>query len=147
MGKKFTFILMLLIFFVSCSAFSQEIGSPDYSRHPQAKLLAQLDPVVEHTLKGYNAEKQEEYFRHFAKSMKAVCTPQVFQNVILNNWKKTIGVFKTRVLDDKNCSFNDAYPLLVYKGEFQNSRMMISVNFMKEDGQYKVMQFRIDPEK
>ncbi len=113
----------------------------------QTKLLVALEPMVDETLAGYNAGKSEDYFKHFAVSMKAIATPQVFKNMVMNMWKKKIGEFKSRELAEKKCSFNDGFPLLVYVGVFKNSKMMISVNFMKEDGKYKIMQFRIDPEK
>ena len=139
--KKVILSIFIFVFCLSFSVLAQD------AVNAQAKILADLEPMVADTLAGYNAENYEEYFMHFAKSMKAIATPQVFKNMVMNMWKKKVGEFKSRVLVEKKCSFNDDFPLLVFEGTFKNSKMMISVNFMKEDGKYKIMQFRIDPEK
>ncbi|MEM7816991.1 MAG: hypothetical protein QXZ20_03700, partial [Candidatus Aenigmatarchaeota archaeon] len=108
------------------------------------ELLKILDPLVEKALKGYNLEDPVMFFENFAESMRPTTTPQYFKAVYLQ-YKKEFGKFISKTLIKDKSSFDLYYPVLVYRGNFENNKkIIIKVNFMNEYGFYRITQIEFD---
>lgn len=104
-----------------------------------------LDPKVEELLKAYNAKSWKKFYVGWADQMKALQTEQVFNALYINQAHPKFGAYKSRTVIEGQSVFNDVTGLLVYDAVFAKGKALLSVNFFKENGQYKFQQVRIDP--
>jgi hypothetical protein len=112
---------------------------------PREQFLKILDPLVDKALAGYNSEDPVKFFKYFAKALKHTTTRQYFHAVYMGTYKKDLGGYKSRVLIESKCSFDQYYPMLVYEGVFDNyKRVIITVTFMNEYGFYRITQISFD---
>jgi hypothetical protein len=125
----------ILLCFAGClsiSAYGQ--AAPDH------KLL---DPIVDKALAGYNALDAKVFFADYAKALAAVATEPTFDMMYKDMFFKTYGKYISRQPINVETVFDADTPLVVYQAEFEkNKKVKISVNFMKEDGAFKVVQIQ-----
>jgi len=100
-----------------------------------------LDAVVDKALAGYNAGDSKVFFADYAKMMAAVATDATFNAMYKS---QPFGKYISRQPIKAETVLVGDTPLLVYQAEFEkNKKVKISVNFIKEDGAFKVMQIQI----
>ena len=102
-----------------------------------------LDPVVDRALAGYNAGDSKAFFADYAKMVAAVATDATFNAMYKGMYFQSYGKYISREPIKAETVLQGDTPLLVYQGEFEkNKKVKISVNFIKEDGAFKVMQIQ-----
>ena len=101
-----------------------------------------LEEKVDKLLKAYNDNDWKAFFGDYAKSMSALATEPTYKMLYGD---KGFGKFVSKKLIDKETVSAGNLPLLVYEAEFEKEKKVkISVNFTKEDDQFKIMQVRFD---
>lgn len=141
MKKTFIGALALFLFF---SAVSVTRCDAKLKINKQ-ELLKVLDPIVEKTLAAYNSNDDVKFFDYFAQEMHDVTTPQHFKAYYIDIYKQEIGDYQSRKLLEKKCSFDEFYPVVVYKGVFKkNKKVFITVNFLNEHGFYRITRVDFD---
>jgi hypothetical protein len=102
-----------------------------------------LDTVVDKALAGYNAGDSKAFFADYAKMVAAVATEATFNAMYKGMYFQTYGKYISRQPIKAETVLEGDTPLLVYQAEFEkNKKVKISVNFIKEDGAFKVMQIQ-----
>jgi hypothetical protein len=124
----------------ACSSSSISTDMSTYENHPNASYLKITEPMVDNAMQGYNKEDHQAFYKDYTKSMASVATESTFKMMVMNMWKKETGNYKSRKLIDSRCSFNDSAPLLVYEADFENAKKILSVNFLKEEDELKIVQ-------
>ena len=131
---------MMFALFAMCLATSAVVNAGE-----EKKVDAALEAKVDNVLKGYNDDDHKVFFADYAKSMAALATEQTFKTMYVNMAKKDFGKYVSKKLIPAQTVNTGDFPLLVYEGEFEkNKKVKISVNFTKEDGNFKIMQVRFD---
>jgi hypothetical protein len=126
------------LFFGGC--FSVSVYGQATSDHKS------LDPVIDSALAGYNAGDSKAFFAGYAKALAAVATEPMFNMMYKDNYFKAYGKYLSRRPLDAETVFDADTPLVVYQAEFEkNKKVKISVNFMKEEGVYRVVQIQFNP--
>ena len=113
---------------------------------PVAEELAVLDAMVDKAMAGYNAGDATAFYADFAAMMAAICTPQAFQALYIDNYKKTFGDYVERSINADETVVMADVPngLLVYTAKFANSeKVKLSVNLFKENDTWKIQQIGI----
>ena len=128
----------VLLCFAGCLSISAHgQAAPDHKS---------LDPVVDKALAGYNALDAKVFFADYAKALAGVATEPTFNMLYKDMHFKTYGKYISRQPIDAETVFDADTPLVVYRAEFEkNKKVKISVNFMKEDGAYKLVQIQFAP--
>jgi hypothetical protein len=106
-----------------------------------------LDAMVGKALEAYNVGNHTAFYADFAKLMASVTTEQTFNVMYRGMYFTTYGkyVSRTSPVKAETVLLGDS-PLLVYVGRFEkNEKVKISVNFMKEEGAFKIMQIQLAP--
>jgi len=68
-----------------------------------------------------------------------------FKAVFLDVYKANLGHAEPKRILRKESSLDTDFPVLIYEGEFEKyDRVLITVNFMNEDGNYRITQVRFD---
>jgi len=106
--------------------------------------LASLEPMIDKALEGYNKKDSKAFFADYAKKMASIATDQVFNTMYMDDYMKNLGKYKSKTLIKKETVLMGDFPLVVYTAEMEKGKAKISVNFTKEEGSAKIMQFRID---
>lgn len=103
------------------------------------------DARVNGLMDAYNAKNWKKFYVGWADQVKALQTEQVFTALYTNQAHSQFGAYKSRTLNREKSTFNDVVGLLVYDAQFAKKKGTLSVNFFKENGEYKFQQVRIDP--
>jgi hypothetical protein len=102
-----------------------------------------LDAMVDKAMAGYNASDAKAFFADYAKLVAAVATETTFNAMYKGVYFQTYGKYVSRQPIKAETVLEGDTPLLVYQAEFErNKKVKISVNFIKEDGAFKVMQIQ-----
>jgi hypothetical protein len=135
-GGMFVFLLFSLLVPSFCDA---------KVKVNKQELLKILDPIVDKTLAAYNSNDDVKFYDYFAQEMHDVTTPKDFKAYYIDIYKKEIGDYISRILLEEKCSFDEFYPVAVYKGEFKkNKKVIITVNFVNEHGFYRITRVEFD---
>lgn len=120
-------------------------AKPDAAPSTDA-LIATIDGLVDKALAAYNADDSKAFFADYCKSMAGIANDQTF-NALYRNRKPQLGNYVSRSMIKARSSFTaDGPGLAVYTGVFEKDKAAtISVNYVKEDGAYKLMQVQINP--
>ena len=118
-----------------------------------APLLAQkpadpkpLEAMTDKALAAYNAGDAKVFYADFAKMMASIATEQTFNMMYRDMYMKTYGKYVSRKLIKSESSIFEDTPLMVFEAEFEKAKKVkVSVNFMKENGVYKIMQMQFAP--
>jgi hypothetical protein len=109
------------------------------------ELLKILDPIVDKTLAAYNLNDDVKFYEYYAQEMHDVTTAKDFKAYFVDIHKRNLGDYITRVLVENKCSFDEFYPVVVYKGEFKKKKNInISVYFVNEHGFYRITRVEFD---
>ena len=105
-----------------------------------------LDAMLDKALAGYNAGNHTAFFADFAKMMASITTEQTFNTMYRGMYFTTYGKYVSRTPIKAETVLLGDSPLLVYAAEFEkNKKVKISVNFIKEEGAFKIMQIQLAP--
>jgi hypothetical protein len=134
-----TLLHFLLIFCVAVCTISAVRAEAPVDSKP-------LDAMLDKALAGYNANDHTAFYGDFAKMMASIATQQVFNTMYRGMYFTTYGKYVTRTpIKEQTVLLGDS-PLLVYAAEFEkNKKVKISVNFIKEEGVFKIMQIQFGP--
>lgn len=113
---------------------------------PAAEELTALDAIVDKMMTAYNAGDATAFYTDWAAMMTAICTPQAFQALYIDNYKKTFGDYTSRTVNAEESVVMPEVPngLLVYTAKFsKNENVKMSVNLFKENGAWKIQQLTI----
>jgi len=73
-----------------------------------------LYPVLGHTadaaLSAYNRENYSRFSENFAKAVSSMITKQYFDSVFIGFYKESFGSIRTKMLRDKESSFDKDFP-------------------------------------
>ena len=109
----------------------------------------QIEVLVEKMLKGYNDQDFKAFYADFAQAMAAIATEQAFKALYTDMYMAQHGKCVSRKLVKEKSVVSDDAPvgLAVYSAVFEkNEKIQISVNVMKEEGGWKLMQVQFGPE-
>lgn len=105
--------------------------------------LKKLEAIVDNALKAYNDEDHKKFFADYSKLIKDAFNEQTFKALYVDGTKKMYGKYKDKtkkIYKPKTVTKGDM-PTLVYVAEFEKEpKVMIAINFVTEDGAYKVLQ-------
>lgn len=113
---------------------------------PAAEEMSALDAMIDKMMAGYNAGDATAFYADWAAMMAAVCTPQAFQTLYVDNYMKTFGAYASRTINADETVVMPDVPngLLVYTAKFANNEnVKMSVNLMKEENVWKIQQLTI----
>lgn len=113
---------------------------------PPADEMTAIDTMIDKMMTAYNTADSVAFYADWASMMAAVCTPQAFQMLYIDNYKKTFGDYTTReIITDETVVMADVpNGLLSYSAVFTNNdKVKMSVNIFKEDGTWKIQQVTI----
>jgi len=113
---------------------------------PAADEMAALDAMVDKLMTAYNAGDVTAFYADWATMMAAVCTPQVFQAMFVDNYKKTFGNYAERTINAEESVIMADVPngLLVYTAKFSNNeKVKLAINLFKENDSWKFQQVTI----
>ena len=105
-----------------------------------------LEAMLGKALAAYHAGDSKAFYADYAKMMASVATDQANDMMFRNICLKTHGKYVSRKLLKAESSVFEDTPLMVFEAVFEKTkRVKISVNFMKEDGVYRIMQMQFAP--
>lgn len=108
------------------------------------EMFKTLDPVVERLVKAYNEGNWKAFYADYAKAMSALATEQSFNSLYTNMYKKQFGTIKTRKLNTQRTTMpSEMNGLIVYDVTCSKKNGVLAVNWMKEDGKWKVQQVQL----
>ncbi|MBU1109126.1 MAG: hypothetical protein KKB51_20785 [Candidatus Riflebacteria bacterium] len=113
---------------------------------PAEKELATFEAMVDKLMAAYNAEDAVAFYADWASMMAAICTPQVFQTMFVDNYKKTFGNYTARTINAEETVVMTDVPngLLVYTAQFANNeKVKLAINLFKENDIWKFQQVTI----
>lgn len=113
---------------------------------PPAAEMTALDTMIDKMMTAYNAADSVAFYADWASMMAAICTPQSFQTLYVDKYKKTFGDYTSReIVSDETVVMADVpNGLLIYSAVFaKNDKVRLSVNIFKEDGLWKIQQLTI----
>jgi len=113
---------------------------------PSAEELGVIDAMIDKMMAGYNASDATAFYADWATMMAAICTPQAFQTLYVDNYMKTFGAYASRTVNADETVVMPDVPngLVVYTAKFANNEnVKMSVNLMKEDNVWKIQQLTI----
>ena len=138
---KKVWLLILIAFVLSMSGLSSNVSaqpSHDY-------MVDSLNVIVDNTMKGYNLENYVDFYRYFADKMESAVAKQYFKAVYVDVYKKNLGYLEAKKLLSEESSFDPGFPIMVYECQFEKYKDVIMiVNFIKEEGAYRITQLTID---
>ena len=129
-------IFVLSFLFTSFSALAQP--SKDY-------LIEIWNLLTNKALVAYNSENYTDFRSCFADSMSSAVTKSYFKEVFLGTYKKNLGFVESVKFLKNQSSLDPDFPILLYSAEFEKYKpVLITVNFMNENGRYRITQLRFD---
>jgi hypothetical protein len=132
---RFTIAALLVCAFTSAAYTAEGKDAPP-------EVMKGLEEKVDKLLKAYNDNDWKAFYTDYAKSMSALATEPTFKMLYVD---KGLGKIVSKKLIDKETVSAGDFPLLVYEAEFEkDKKIKVSVNFTKEDGQFKVMQVQFN---
>jgi ABC-type transporter MlaC component len=114
-----------------------------------ADIVKQLEPISNKALEAYNAGDQAAFFKDYAKAMAAIATPQIFDTMYKAQHMANLGKLLSKELSKSETVAMEGLetPLLVYSAKFEkNANVKVAINFMKEEGAWKIMQVTFQPQ-
>lgn len=102
-----------------------------------------LDAMVDKVIKAYNAGNWKAFYADYAKAMSGIATEQAFNSLYTNMYKKQFGDIKSRKLNTSRTTMPGENGLTVYDVTCSKKNAVLSVNWMKENGQWKVQQVQL----
>lgn len=115
---------------------------------PAAEEMAALDAMVDKLMAAYNAGDATAFYADWAAMMASICTPQVFQTMFVDNYKKNFGDYVERSINADETVVMADVPngLLVYTAKFTNNeKVKLAINLFKEGDNWKFQQLTIQP--
>lgn len=115
---------------------------------PAAEEMAVLDAMVDKLMAAYNAGDATAFYADWATMMASICTPQVFQTMFVDNYKKNFGDYVERSINADETVVMADVPngLLVYTAKFtSNEKIKLAINLFKEGDSWKFQQVTIQP--
>lgn len=138
MRKKYIglIIILFIIFFLNSSIFAET--SKDY-------LIKIWNIIVNKALVAYNSENYNDFRSCFADSLSSAATKSYFEEIYLGTYKKNLGFVESVKFLKNQSSLESFFPVLLYQAQFEKHKdVLITVNFMNEDGRYRITSLRFD---
>lgn len=110
---------------------------------PPKDEFVKLDAKVDELMEAYNAKDAKAFFIGWSPTMAALCTPAMFKVMFMDMHMKNFGAFKTKQIIEAETVVMGNVPnaLLVYQAEFEkNKNVKLSINLLKENGQWMIQQ-------
>jgi hypothetical protein len=117
---------------------------------PSDEVLQNLEDKVDSLMAAYNEQDAKAFYTDWAKSMAAITSPEMFRMIFTDKHMKKHGKYISRELIADECSVADGAEymngLLVYEAVFENNeRIKLSINLIKEEGEWKFQQVDMNP--
>jgi Protein of unknown function (DUF4019) len=112
--------------------------------------VKKLAGKVEKLLEAYNKDDVKAFFTGWASSVKSIATEATYDALYKKGAKKELGDYKAKTIKfRKEGSVVTGDFLVVYfEAEFSKEKAgLITVNFAKEDGEYKFLQVKMEKNK
>ncbi len=103
-----------------------------------------IDAIVSKAMKAYNEGDHKKFFADYAKAMSVIANEQTFNALYKMGAMATFGKFKSMKFIEKGSVTKGDFLLINYEGTFDKKKGLIQVNFMKEDGKYRIQQLQIN---
>ncbi len=103
-----------------------------------------IDAIVSKAMKAYNDADYKKFFADYAKAMSVLATEQTFNALYKTGAMPTYGKFKSMKFIEKVSVTKGDFLLINYEAEFEKKKAKLQVNFMKEDGVYRIQQLQIN---
>ena len=116
------------------------------SAQPSKDYLIEIwNLLTNKALVAYNSENYTDFRSCFADSMSSAVTKSYFKEVFLGTYKKNLGFVESVKFLKNQSSLDPDFPTLLYSAEFEKyKQVLITVNFMNENGRYRITQLRFD---
>lgn len=115
------------------------VASADEEKADRKKLDAKIDKALD----AYNAGDAKKFWADYAKAAEGIATPETFKALYVDGFMKSHGKVKgkERKFLEKESVLTGDNLLLQYDAEFDKVKKgKISINMLKEDGEYKFIQ-------
>jgi hypothetical protein len=109
-----------------------------------------LTGQVEKLLDAYNKDDVKGFFTGWATSVKAITTEATYNALYKNAAKKELGDYKLKSLKlrKEGSVLSGDFLLVYFEAEFAKEKSgLITVNFAKEDGEYRFIQVKMEKSK
>lgn len=133
-------LLISLLLTVLCASFAWA------GMMPAADDLKAFDAMIDKAMVAYNAEDPAAFYADFAAMMAAICTPEAFKALYIDNYRKTFGDYVSRSIIEAETVVAPGVPngLLVYEAKFSNNeKVKLAVNLFQENNIWKIQQISI----
>jgi hypothetical protein len=128
----------LVVFLCSASALYAQVSTPD------RVALQVLEKVLAPALKAYQAGDARALYGLFAKAAPGVGDVKTVERVFLNYYREKFGALKAVRLSPAESAVDLDRGMLVYDALFEKAQAKLSANFLREDGEIRLMQLRIE---
>ncbi len=141
-------ILVFLFIFFASQANPQGLFKKEASQQQtfdQSWFFKEYEPWIDELLTAYNRQNYKVFFKNFSTAVSNTATKHAFRAIYVETYKKNYGKFLAKELIPEKCSFNENFPLLIYRGIFRKDwDVKIGVNFIKEGKSYKILLVSFD---
>ncbi|MBX3167144.1 MAG: hypothetical protein KF760_07020 [Candidatus Eremiobacteraeota bacterium] len=126
-------------------ALSLLVAPTAWADLPDPAQLKKCEARVDQAMDAYNSKSWKDFFKDFTRGSAALGNEQSFTSIYLDGSQQEFGSYESRSLDESRSSFKKTVGLLIYKARFSKKWGTLSVNFLHEEGDWKIQQLRIDP--
>ncbi len=111
---------------------------------PAKDQLTTFDAMIDKAMAAYNEEDATAFYADFASMMAAICTPEAFKALYIDNYKKNYGNYESRAIIEDETVVAPGVPngLLVYKAKFTGHEgdIKLAINLFQENNVWKIQQ-------
>ena len=140
MSKLFTPFALSLLTLIGFTT------SPSLAGDADAKKLS---GQVEKLLEAYNKDDVKAFFSGWAMSVKAITTEATYDVLYKKAAKKDLGDYKPKSLKlrKEGSVLSGDFLVVYFEAEFAKEKGLITVNFAKEEGEYRFLQVKMEKRK
>lgn len=141
MSKLVIPFALLLLTLIGFAASPSRAGDAD-----NKKLSGQVEKLLE----AYNKDDVKAFFSVWAKSVQAITTEATYDVLYKKTAKKDLGDYKLKSLKlrKEGSVLSGDFLVVYFEAEFTKEKSgLITVNFAKEDGEYRFIQVKMEKRK
>jgi len=122
---------------------------PDAANAYDADAIKCVEPLIAKALEAYNNKDFKAFFADFTNDMKTSMAHEATYNALYGPFASALGKFVSKSLltsgPQRSSITKDGPGLFNYAAEFEKKKdMLVQVNYIKEDGAYKIMQIQFN---
>lgn len=118
---------------------------PDKAPTPQQLAVKEMEAISDAVLAAYNAKDAAKFAASFSPNAVPPANDDYFQRIVVGVYHDAFGEVTSKKMNEKETNADPDYGMLVYDAECKkHQKSKLSVNFRRENGALKVMQWRLE---